>query len=770
MYYTLYMHGIIERAGNVLHSGAIAQWGVIALAALLPVFLIPAPFVTLFQAKMLLVASGILLILVAWGYAAWRAGVAYIPRHPLFLAAATLPVVYFISAAAGGLSSAEFVGSGIEQDTVAALFIWYGLLALAAITLTKDAYVSFLYAFLAAATALALFMFARFALSGAEFFSLNGVLGTLSANPAGNWHDLGIVMGVLCFLSFVLQDAWFESRAWRIVSRGVSFVAFALLFVVNARDVWFATAALFACYAAIRWLDIRRSWDTRNAYIRALVPSVAALVGIILGVAMPLIAERISSFLAVGELEVRPSWQGTWAVGQRILSGERELLFGTGPNTFSREWALHKPSEVNQTLFWNMDFNSGIGLVPTALVTTGALGVAAWALVALALLYTAWRFLLGHRPPAVHAVSGALLLVGLYLVAFHIFYVPTVAISGLTFLFLGAIVAARRNDTGAVFQVDTASAWGVARLAAVLLFALLIVLASLLTLRSLVSNIYTNRAAVIFNKTRSFSDAEKNLTMALRVWGSNDRAHRAAVELGLLSLADAIARGTGDDAERAQLQAQLAATVEHGLTAVAIDDANYENWFTLAQFYQELAGVGVEGAAQAARDAFERARAENPTNPLPVFRLAQLTYAAGDKAATLALLNETLALKSDFGPALFLRSQIEATQGNYEEATNYALRAAQSTPQDPLAWYNLGAILYVRQSFSDAVAALERATALQSDYSNAMFILALSYVQLGRRDDAVALLERVLELNPSVPGLSDMIENIRRGDEPFGDR
>ncbi|KKW05574.1 MAG: hypothetical protein UY39_C0056G0002 [Candidatus Kaiserbacteria bacterium GW2011_GWC2_49_12] len=47
---------------------------------------------------------------------------------------------------------------------------------------------------------------------------------------------------------------------------------------------------------------------------------------------------------------------------------------------------MYKPLGVNFTEFWNVDFYSGVGFIPTSFVTVGLLGVVAWGAVILALL------------------------------------------------------------------------------------------------------------------------------------------------------------------------------------------------------------------------------------------------------------------------------------------------------------------------------------------------------------------------------------------------
>lgn len=747
---------------------------IVGLAALLPLCFVPfVPAATLPQVKMLVVLAGVLGALAAWLWEAWLRGEARIPKSLLLATVLILPVVYFISAVASGWTSASFIGSGVEQDTVATMLLWYAALALSALALSRrtENAATFLYAILCAGAALIIFEFARFAFPAAPLLSFGGVFPLPTANPLGSWHDLGLFLGLTLFLGLFEWTAGTDTgRVRKGVGAAVAMGSFLALFVVAFRDVWFGIGALLALFAAFSWYNGFRISRVRESYFRILICGITAAILLGIGVFHATLVSLMPERLQFSEVEVRPSWQGTFAVGQRVASGEGALLFGTGPNSFDRDWSLYRPSELNSTLFWDVNFNSGVGTVPTAFVTTGALGLLAWLLVAAALLQLAWSFFSDRHPlQGKHAVLSALLFSALFLVVFQVLYVPGTALSALTFLFLGAVVAARAKDDSAhyTYTLNAETGWGVARIALVAALSIAIVLVSLFTLRSLVSNIFVNKAVLAYQASGSIAEAEQALSKAFAVHPDNDRAHRAAVELGLITLASLAAEGTTDEAGQARLQAQLAATVQHGLAAVAANGADYQNWLTLANLYQELAGAGVEGAYEAAKDAFARARVENPANPVPLFRLAQLENVQGNRAESKVLVDEALALKPDFAAAHFLKSQLLLADGQYVEAQAFAANAAQLTPGDSLVWYNLGTILYASGAFGEAAASLERAVQLQPDYANALFVLALADVRLGETGKALEVLARVKELNPSNSGIDGIIENVRAGRDPF---
>jgi len=221
------------------------------------------------------------------------------------------------------------------------------------------------------------------------------------------------------------------------------------------------------------------------------------------------------------------------------------------------------------------------------------------------------------------------------------------------------------------------------------------------------------------------------------------------------------------DAARAELQSTLTKTIEHGLAAVSIESRNYQNWLALARLYGELAGVGVAGAEENARAAYQQAEKDNPTSPLPLLGLAQLDLLGKNDEAAREHLLAALARKPDLAAAHFLLSQIYARAGDLQKALDSASAAARLVPEDPLGWYNLGTILYAGADYQNAALAFERAVGIQNDYANAMFLLGISYALLDRDAEALSVLKAVAALNPTDTTLNTIIANVRAGRDPF---
>lgn len=146
-------------------------------------------------------------------------------------------------------------------------------------------------------------------------------------------------------------------------------------------------------------------------------------------------------------------------------------------------------------------------------------------------------------------------------------------------------------------------------------------------------------------------------------------------------------------------------------------------WKILAQRYMD------RGMYDEALDALKRAVSYFPED-------STLYYMTGLSASVMAKSSLDF---SRTGAAKVERDRLFAL------AVDAHSRAVQLDPKNVRALYALG-VLYVFELDRpvDAVPVMERYLALQSKDADAMFILARAYYVLGRRDDAVALYDRIL--------------------------
>ena len=738
-------------------ADSVSRWCVLLIAGLLPFFVVPVVWVGVAQAKFILIALLALTALLSWLFARFIEGFVRIPRKAILFAGALLPIAYGISAFVTGGAWTSLVGTSVAQDTVVVVTVWFALMAIVAFVSTRRprSLLHILRAFLVGSLILVTFQVLRLAFPAV--LSLGGFLSGNSSNIFGTWHDLGILAGVLFFMAFSLWKTPVVSALyWKAVLALLGLGSIALLIIINAADVWYALAGLFLIFFIYHVFGY---WRAGFSLGRVLTRSILWIaLAILMGVAGywgQQYYSRLPASLQIAQPEVRPSWQGTYLIGQKVFSNPKTFIVGSGPNTFTRSWNLFKPTGVNQTDFWNIDFNSGVGFIPTTFVTTGV-----------ALFWGIVRFVWGKSEQSTRTTLATMLGVSAYIAAFQIMYIPGVALSALLFLFLGMVVALQlaEENQSIVLGLRALGGAGIARIIALVVVVGLVSFAPITALRATASDLLIQRAGSVYTASKDLQQALKMVQQAVSVFPQNDVAQRAAVEIGLLQIAELVNSKTGDEAtKKQQLQAELERTISHGLSAISIDATNYQNWLELAFLYQNLVGAGIEGAYDNAKEAYERAILQNPTNPLPQVRIAQLAIGRGDLSVALQHLSKAIALKPNLGAAYFLRSQIEAQQGTFPQGIEDAVIAARLATEDALAWYNLGAILYSAGSYDLAAQALEKAVSLQNNYANAIFILGLSYDKLGRDDSALAAIGAVAQLNPSDATVQQVLTNLKAG-------
>src|SRR3989344_5873099 len=570
---------------------SISRWLLISLAGLLPFFILPLSWITTAQSKIALSAILVLIAAVLWIIARIMEGGVRLPWNLTLGAVALLPLSYAISTVVSGASPVSLVGTGLESDTLAFVCVEFGALVLAASLFSTNQ---------------------------------NAIIVALSA-------------GLGAYFSLALARSA-SSRLWSYVYYLTAILAAGVLIVANFVDVWIMLAlALFAHAAVLGWrermLATSAYWGREWKFVVAII--IAAFFVVFGTFVVNVLPERIQT----AQLEVRPSWQGTLAIGGETLDSPLTLLFGSGPNTFTRGWGLHKPVQVNESPYWNAAFNAGVASIPTSFITVGIVGVLAWILSILALIVVVIRLWMA-RGAHIPSPALALSIASLALAASHVFFVPDPAVTLLMFVVIGVFLASAVNVLyPARYLALRGAGWeGRGHLAGLIVCSLIVIVAVGALSRVILAQTYLNRAIVTYNTTGDVQVASGLVTTALRIYPS-DRSHRAAVELGLLELQQLIASPDAEaEAARTQLQATLERTIQHGLTAVELGGGDYQNWLELAGIYSQLAGADVEGAYENARGAYARAFENNPTSPLPLMNLAQLEIVRNQPDAALEYL------------------------------------------------------------------------------------------------------------------------------------
>lgn len=751
----------------------------VGLVFLLPVFFLSVSGISLDVSKSVLAVILIVAATALWLVGRMVDGKIVVPKTLLVLFAALLPLEYLVSAVASKVPAMSLFGQGFEVGTFAFTFVMFLLLFLASILVNSrdkvfTVYVAAMASFLVVAIYQGIRLFA-----GADVLTLGGTFSGVIANTVGKWNDLGAFFGMIAILSMITLETLPLKGFVKYLTYLSLAVSVFFLAVVNFSFAWIALAVISLMIFVFAIYLNKSENPTGDQEAPSLIPKtkvpVIALVVLLISLFYVFSGDKIGGFLPTkfnaSQVEVRPSWSATYDIVKGSLS--QNLLLGSGPNRFSSEWALHRPAVLNETIFWATDFNAGIGLIPSFAVTTGLFGVLAWVLFLGYFLFRGVKSILifDMGRMAQYSILSSFLL-SVYLWLFAMFYVPNVVIYTLAFLMTGVFIATLINE-GIVktYQISLLGSPKIGFVSVLALISLTIASAALgyVFVEKSISSINFQKTIQALNTDGDFDKAEVGLLKAVQ-FSENDLYYRSLSQVYLVKLNNLFQQQNLTEAEaKSQFQAILGNAIENARKARDYDATNYTNWMNLASVYESVVQLGVTGAYDEAKKAYEQASVLNPQSPLVYLTLARLEVANKDNKAARENLNKALALKSNYTDALFFLSQLEAGEGNIAEAISRADQASLLSPNDVGLFFQLGLLKYTNKDYNGAIVSLERAVQLNGNYSNAMYFLGLSYDKVGRKADALAQFEKVEALNPDNQEVKNILINLRDGKSALTD-
>lgn len=99
--------------------------------------------------------------------------------------------------------------------------------------------------------------------------------------------------------------------------------------------------------------------------------------------------------------------------------------------------------------------------------------------------------------------------------------------------------------------------------------------------------------------------------------------------------------------------------------------------------------------------------------------------------------------------------------GHVIEAQAAFETASKIAPLDPLPVYSLGVLSENKKNLSEAITYYEKSVALDSKFESGLFSLAAMYANAKRYIDAVAMLNKLLVLNPNADDAKAMLQQIQ---------
>lgn len=488
---------------------------------------------------------------------------------------------------------------------------------------------------------------------------------------------------------------------------------------------------------------------------------------------------------------VSPSYGASWDISKQVLSSDTSnLLFGSGPGTFLYDYLAYKPSGVNASQFWSLRFDRAKSYGLTNVATLGVVGFVLWLAIMVWVAARSIGRLVFERDHEEWKMTYVIFTGWALLFLTHLLYSSNFTMSFLLWGFTGILAAQItqkhwKSDFSRSPRLGLGTSFAFAIVAVAALASLFISGSRYAAEVAFAKAVETDRA-----ETRTSDDVIAQLNRAVKFNGLSDVYQRNLSSAYLVKARELIAATAGEERTPEQTQEivdTVSASVAAAARATAIEPNYVSNWVVRGAIYRDLMSFA-QGAEDLAAQSFVNAIQLEPINPSHPTNLGRVYLRVADRARALksaedpdlaaqavereaALLAQAeqvflsaINLKSDYLPAHYYLAATYERQGNLEQATARLAALRNNNPTDIGLAFQLSQMLIRLQRYDIAQQELERIVQLSPTYSNALWYLASMYEISGDQDQAIAAVQKVVELNPQNEIAQDRLDRLVAGE------
>lgn len=724
-------------------------------------FFIPYISVTLDASKGFLVSVGMTLALFFWLIARLGEGKFSIPKDKLIMYAAIIPVVFLVASFFSSSQYTSLFGSGFEIGTFGSMFVLFILFFLSSIYFqTEKRIVYFYMSLFVGGILLAIFELIHIFI-GFGRIAPRLLLGVSSGNLIGSWNDFALFFGLLILLSLLTLEFLRSKKVFRIMQFFILIVGLFFLIIINIPFVWLLVG-LCAAIIFIYSISIQQTHAHIEKKKFPFISLIVVFICFIFLVGSNSLGGVVAQYVNVPRIDIRPSFTTTAQIAWKAI--KHNPLFGTGPNTFIIDWSLWQPKDIAQGIFWNTDFVSGFSTLSTFVVTTGILGLIAFALFIVTYCMRSYVSLkVALQSNSSNYFTMATLVISTYSWVSLIFYTPNIIMIVLAFassgMLVGMLVMNQHVKVSHIsFLNDPRNSFFA--ILGIMVLMMITLSTTYVYAEKFASIIYFSKGSVATNTLESLSRSETMLTRAIAL-DKNDIYYRTLSQVYVGEIQLLVTDKTlSQDTLKSNVQQLVSAAEGSALAAVNRNPKGYLNYVNLGDIYASFVPFGIDKSYESAIGAYEKARTLAPNNASVVLSRASLEYAHKNNDEAKKYIQQALDLKVNYTDALFLLAQIETSEGNAGEAIKQAERAAQLTPTDATIFFRLGLLRYGNSDYTGAVSAFEQAVILNTNYLNARYFLGQAYQKVGRTSDALIQFKILAKVLPENQDIKDAIASL----------
>lgn len=736
-------------------------------------FFIPYVPVTLDASKGFLVSIGATLSLLFWLISRLGDGKFVIPQDKLILFGLAIPVVFLIASFFSSSLYVSLFGSGFEVGTFGSMLVMFIVFFLSAVYFQSEKRLwLFIKALFIGGIILVLFeLFNIFV--GFERILPGFLQGISFGNLVGSWNNFALVLGLLSLVSLFTIELLKTKGFIKILQYVLLVLSLLLLVVINAPFVWLLigifSIVIFVYSTSVQRAGVRLVEQESESHQEKKFPFVSLLVvfvSIIFLIGNNLIGGFVSRYISINSTEVRPSIVTTSQIAYKAL--RHNPVLGTGPNTFVIDWALWQPKQIAQTIFWNVDFNSGFSLLATFLATVGVIGfLVVLAFLVIYMIRGVQSIKIAFQNKVSNYFIITILMISIYSWLAVILYNPSIIILSLAFASSGALIGILAYKKA--IPVKDFSFLSDPRNSFFSILGLVVLMIASVTL----TYVYVEKFSSIIYFSKGLNDknnstveilsnAENMLNRAITL-DKNDTYYRTLSQIYVNEINVLISdKSLSEDTLKSELQQLINLAQSSAESAVSQNPKQYLNYVNLGNIYTTLVPLGVDNSYESAMAAYNQASLLAPNNPSIILDKASLEYISKNNSEARKYINQAIELKGNYIDAIFLLVQIETNEGNLSEAINQAEYAAEVAPNDSTVFFRLGLLRYNNSDYSGAVSAFEKAVILDNSYVNARYFLAQSYKKVGRTEEALKQFEILNQMIPDNQEIKNAIDSVNK--------
>lgn len=631
---------------------------------LVPFFFTPYSLLSLDANKGLIIFIGISLSTIFWLISILFGGQIKILQDRLMILGAIIPLIFLISSYFSPFFYISLLGNGFEIGTFISILILYLIFVLSAVHFQKEK--RFWYFGLILFSSLSLiFIFQIINLIiGIENIFPGFLKGIPANNLVGNWNDFALLAGLSVLFSLCIIELLKIKKIFLILSYSLLIISLFFLAVIHVPSLWLLVG-LLALIILVYCLGVNKFNSNKIEFSNKFKIPYTSLAVIIIAIIFLVGGVRLNEFVVnridIRNYDIRPSMTATNHIVSNSL--KQNPFLGTGPNTFSIDWVLWRSPDINQTIFWNVDFVNGYSLLLTFLVSVGILGFLAFLLFIVVYLVRGIQSIkIIYEDKISNYFIMMFLLISIYGWLIFIFYNPNYVLLTITFsvcgLLIGYLVVQKVIKVRTFSFINNSFTKILMTLILNILIFLLLFIIYIYTLRYVSIVYYTRSLNFEENNPLSLEYSQKMLDKAISL-NKSDIYYRAMSQIYINQLNHLLSNyDLSNQAINQNMQVLIDQAEANAIEAVNQNRSYYINYVNLGNIYSSLVPLSVKDSYNGALLAYNTANKLSPSNPQIHFLRAQLEEKNKNLDLAKEYLKQALDLKKDYLEASLLLDKL----------------------------------------------------------------------------------------------------------------